>query len=97
MTVFLLNALSEPLETGVRNAVRPAFYPKNEISITRPMLTPTETKVLHGVGSGLMNKQIAFELGIAEATVKVHMTAIMRKLKVRNRTQAAVLAQSIVA
>jgi DNA-binding NarL/FixJ family response regulator len=43
-----------------------------------------------------MNKQIAFELGIAEATVKVHMTAIMRKLKVRNRTQAAVLAQSIV-
>jgi DNA-binding NarL/FixJ family response regulator len=44
------------------------------------------------VHSGLLNKQIAHELGIAEATVKVHMTAVMRKLNVRNRTQAAIAA-----
>jgi DNA-binding NarL/FixJ family response regulator len=56
-------------------------------------LTPTQLKVLQGVHSGLLNKQIAFDLGIAEATVKAHMTALMRKLKVRNRTQVALAAQ----
>ncbi|MGA1797275.1 LuxR C-terminal-related transcriptional regulator [Sphingomonas sp. 4RDLI-65] len=59
-----------------------------------PRLTPTQTKVLHGVHSGLLNKQIAFDLGIAEATVKAHMTALMRKLNVRNRTQVAIVAQT---
>jgi DNA-binding NarL/FixJ family response regulator len=44
------------------------------------------------VHSGLLNKQIAYELGMAEATVKVHMTALMRKLNVRNRTQVAIAA-----
>ena len=58
-------------------------------------LTPTQLKVLHGVHSGLLNKQIAFDLGIAEATVKAHMTALMRKLNVRNRTQVAIAAQSL--
>jgi DNA-binding NarL/FixJ family response regulator len=58
-------------------------------------LTPTQLKVLQGVHSGLMNKQIAFELGIAESTVKAHMTALMRKLKVRNRTQVAIVAGSL--
>ncbi|WP_275896067.1 helix-turn-helix domain-containing protein [Sphingomonas crusticola] len=57
-------------------------------------LTPTQMKVLHGVHSGLLNKQIAFDLGIAEATVKAHMTALMRKLNVRNRTQVAIAAQA---
>lgn len=58
-------------------------------------LTPTQMKVLEGVNSGLLNKQIAFDLGIAEATVKVHMTALMRKLNVHNRTQAAIAAQAL--
>ncbi|WP_242443545.1 response regulator transcription factor [Sphingobium sp. LB126] len=57
-----------------------------------PHLTPTQIKVLRCVHSGLLNKQIAYELGMAEATVKVHMTALMRKLNVRNRTQVAVAA-----
>ena len=56
-------------------------------------LTPTQMKVLRGVHSGQLNKQIAFDLGIAEATVKAHMTALMRKLNVRNRTQVAIAAQ----
>ncbi len=58
-------------------------------------LTPTQLKVMRGVHSGLLNKQIAFDLGIAEATVKAHMTALMRKLKVRNRTQVAIVAQAL--
>jgi len=60
-----------------------------------PRLTPTQIKVLRGVHSGLLNKQIAFDLGIAEATVKAHMTALMRKLNVRNRTQVALAAQTL--
>lgn len=62
---------------------------------TLAQLTPTQLKVLHGVHSGLLNKQIAFDLGIAEATVKAHMTALMRKMKVNNRTQLAVAAQAL--
>ena len=58
-------------------------------------LTPTQLKVMRGVHSGQLNKQIAYELGIAEATVKAHMTALMRKLNVRNRTQVAIAAQSL--
>ena len=58
-------------------------------------LTPTQVKVMQGVHGGLLNKQIAFDLGIAEATVKAHMTALMRKLKVRNRTQVAIAAQRL--
>lgn len=56
-------------------------------------LTPMQLKILNGVHSGLLNKQIAFDLGIAEATVKAHMTVLMRKLNVRNRTQVALVAQ----
>ncbi len=58
-------------------------------------LTPTQLKVMQGVRSGLLNKQIAYDLGIAEATVKAHMTALMRKLNVRNRTQVAMAAQAM--
>jgi DNA-binding NarL/FixJ family response regulator len=58
-------------------------------------LTPTQRKVMRGVHSGMLNKQIAFDLGIAEATVKAHMTALMRKLKVRNRTQVAIAAEAV--
>ncbi|HUD91093.1 response regulator transcription factor [Sphingobium sp.] len=61
----------------------------------QPQLTPTQMKVLRCVHSGLLNKQIAYELGMAEATVKVHMTALMRKLNVRNRTQAAIAARNL--
>ena len=58
-------------------------------------LTPTQLKVLLAVLDGKLNKQIAFDLGMSEATVKAHMTAIMRKLDVQNRTQAALVARSL--
>ena len=58
-------------------------------------LTPTQLKVLLAVLAGKLNKQIAYDLGMSEATVKAHMTAIMRKLDVQNRTQAALAARSL--
>lgn len=58
-------------------------------------LTPTQLKVLLAVLEGQLNKQIAHNLGMSEATVKAHMTAVMRKLDVRNRTQAALVARSL--
>jgi DNA-binding NarL/FixJ family response regulator len=47
------------------------------------------------IAEGLLNKQIAWDLGVSEATVKAHMTAIMRKLGVNNRTQVALLASQL--
>ncbi len=55
-------------------------------------LTPQQFRVLSMLGSGLLNKQIAHALGVSEATVKAHMTAILRKLGANNRTQAVLLA-----
>jgi DNA-binding NarL/FixJ family response regulator len=54
-------------------------------------LTPQQYRVLMMISQGLLNKQIAWELSITEATVKAHVTAIMRKLGVNNRTQAVTL------
>ena len=58
-------------------------------------LTPMQLRVLLGVLNGRLNKQIAFDLGISEATVKAHLTAIFKKLDVGNRTQAALAAQAL--
>lgn len=58
-------------------------------------LTPTQLKVLIRVRDGLLNKQIAYELGISEATVKAHLTAIFRKLEVQTRTQAVLAAEAL--
>ena len=55
-------------------------------------LTPQQFRVLQMLGAGLLNKQIAFELGVSEATIKAHMTAILRKLGASNRTQAVLIA-----
>ncbi|ALO46836.1 Response regulator [Pseudohongiella spirulinae] len=54
-------------------------------------LTPQQFKVLRCIADGLLNKQIAFELQVQETTVKQHVSAILRKLGVINRTQAGVL------
>ncbi len=53
-------------------------------------LTPQQYKVLKMFGEGLLNKQIAYDLNVSEATIKAHATAIFRKLNVRNRTQAVI-------
>ncbi len=56
-------------------------------------LSARETQILRCLTQGDSNKLIARELGVAEATVKVHLKAILRKLKAANRTQAAILGQ----
>ncbi|SIS94582.1 two component transcriptional regulator, LuxR family [Roseivivax lentus] len=56
-------------------------------------LTPRERDVLRGVVAGKSNKEIARDLAISEPTVKLHMKTLFRKLDVRNRTQAALLAR----
>ena len=58
-------------------------------------LTPQQFRVMAMIAEGLLNKQIAWELGVSEATVKAHMTAIMRKLGVNNRTQVALAAREL--
>ncbi|WP_162045416.1 response regulator [Vibrio taketomensis] len=58
-------------------------------------LTPQQYKVLGMLSDGLLNKQIAYELNVSEATIKAHMTAIFRKLGVKNRTQAVILLQQL--
>ena len=55
-------------------------------------LTPQQFRVLQMLGNGLLNKQIAYELSVSEATVKAHVTAILRKLGANNRTQAVLIA-----
>ena len=55
-------------------------------------LTPQQFRVLQMLGDGMLNKQIAYELHVSEATVKAHMTAVLRKLGASNRTQAVLMA-----
>lgn len=57
-------------------------------------LTAQQSKILSLISEGKLNKQIAHELDIAESTVKAHVTVIMRKLGVQNRTQAVLAAQA---
>ena len=58
-------------------------------------LTPQQVRVLMMLSGGLLNKQIAYELGVSEATVKAHVSAILQKLGVESRTQAVIAAAKI--
>lgn len=58
-------------------------------------LSPQQLKVLMHLAEGRLNKQIAYDLDVTEATIKAHVTAILRKLGLYRRTQAAVLAQRL--
>jgi DNA-binding NarL/FixJ family response regulator len=68
---------------------------EREASAGLASLTPQQFRVLTMVCEGLLNKQIAYQLSVSEATVKAHVTAIFRKLGVRTRTQAALLLQQM--
>ncbi|MDN3678941.1 response regulator transcription factor [Vibrio tapetis subsp. quintayensis] len=80
------------------------FFPKdlitnnqacNDLAQKIAALTPQQYRVLGMLSDGLLNKQIAYELHVSEATIKAHMTAIFRKLGVKNRTQAVILLQQL--
>ncbi len=71
-----------------------ASDPAAEAMARLAQLTRQQAKILDLLCQGRLNKQIAWELAIAETTVKAHVTAIMRKLGVQSRTQAVLMAQS---
>ncbi|MEZ0498190.1 LuxR C-terminal-related transcriptional regulator [Sphingomonas sp. IW22] len=58
-------------------------------------LTPAEARVLRAMRNGDLNKQIAYELGLSEITIKQHVKAILRKLDVVNRTQAILMLHDV--
>lgn len=78
-------ALAAQVLTMMQRPAEPAHRALEELSLR-------ETDILKGVARGLSNKEIARELGIQEKTVKHYMTAILAKLQVRNRVEAALLA-----
>lgn len=71
----------------------PGSLPQDDEEVFEP-LTPRQMEVLELVTRGMTNKEIALRLGISHQTVKNHMTAILRKLRCQDRTQAAVYALS---
>lgn len=87
--VFDENGLVEWMEKGVE-AVAGHYYA--ELAETFSPLSPRESEILQYVTRGMSNKEIAQLLGISHQTVKNHMTSILRKLAVDDRTQAAVYA-----
>ena len=75
-----------PAQTGARGL--PLSQSEQQLMAGIASLTPQQYLVLTMLAEGLLNKQIAYELDVTEATIKAHMTAIFRKLGVRSRTQA---------
>ncbi|KWV92066.1 response regulator transcription factor [Erythrobacter sp. YT30] len=76
------------------------WFPASETSDDEDLsrmasLTPAQRRILAAIRQGLLNKQIAYDLDISEATVKAHITAIFRKLGVNNRTQAVLVAAKL--
>jgi DNA-binding NarL/FixJ family response regulator len=102
---LLKDAKPEDIVAGVRAAARgeSPLHPKaarelltdraGKAGASRPELTPREVEVLTLVRSGLSNKQIARRLGIAERTVKAHLTSCFQRIGVADRTQAALWAE----
>jgi len=62
----------------------------SDLIIRLQTLTPQQTRVLGMLAEGLLNKQIAYELKVSEATIKAHVSAVLQKLGVDSRTQAVI-------
>jgi DNA-binding NarL/FixJ family response regulator len=81
-----------PPDTDLTAAADPEMTRLRDRLIT---LTPQQVRVLMMLSEGLLNKQIAYELGVSEATIKAHVSAILQKLGVESRTQAVIAAAKI--
>ncbi|MGD8347100.1 MAG: response regulator transcription factor [Lysobacterales bacterium] len=90
IAAILMGEIWVPAQMAAGRSVQDAS--ELELAERMSQLTPQQFKVLMMMSQGLLNKQIAFELGVSEATIKAHVTAIMNKLGVSNRTQAVVAA-----
>ncbi|MCV2865481.1 response regulator transcription factor [Defluviimonas sp. WL0075] len=82
-------------ETYVHVADSGSDTPQEEALKRLSLLTRQQARILQLICEGKLNKQIAWELSIAETTVKAHVTAIMRKLGVFSRTQAVLIAKEV--
>ncbi|QRM55228.1 response regulator [Sinorhizobium sp. BG8] len=78
----LLEAVDHAMQVNVER--RQADAERDEVRTLADTLTPRETEVMFGVVSGLMNKQVAYQLGVCEMTVKIHRMSVMRKMKTRS-------------
>tara|TARA_B100002052_G_scaffold296532_2_gene325182 strand:+ start:673 stop:1368 length:696 start_codon:yes stop_codon:yes gene_type:complete len=96
-----LEVMAEAIETvldggtWVPAGTQDAQAAKDDFTEKLATLTPQQQRVLMMLTDGLLNKQIAIDLDISEATVKAHITAILRKLEVHTRTQAVIAARSL--
>jgi len=81
-----------PPDTDLSAAIDPEMTRLRDRLVT---LTPQQVRVLMMLSEGLLNKQIAYELGVSEATIKAHVSAILQKLGVESRTQAVIAAAKI--
>ena len=81
-----------PADTDLSSATDPEMARLRDRLVT---LTPQQVRVLMMLSEGLLNKQIAYELGVSEATIKAHVSAILQKLGVESRTQAVIAAAKI--
>lgn len=88
-----LKYMPEGLLKEPSKAVGGAANP-DDFSCRIAKLTPQQNRIMQLICAGKQNKQIAYEMNLAEATVKAHITALLRRLGVSNRTQAAVLVNS---
>jgi len=68
---------------------------RERLTVDYPQLTPREQDVAVGIAKGLANREIAAQIGLAEQSIKNLNCAIMRKMKVKNRVQVALLARGI--
>ena len=81
-----------PADTDLSSQTDPELARLRDSLVT---LTPQQVRVLMMLSQGLLNKQIAYELGVSEATIKAHVSAILQKLGVESRTQAVIAASKI--
>src|SRR5271154_4359388 len=84
--------VSVPADTDLTAVADPDMTRLRDRLVT---LTPQQVRVLMMLSQGLLNKQIAYELGVSEATIKAHVSAILQKLGVESRTQAVIAAGKI--
>jgi DNA-binding NarL/FixJ family response regulator len=98
----------EPIRDAVANVLKGGVWTPPDVDLSAAAdaetaalmarltaLTPQQVRVLMMLSEGLLNKQIAYELGVSEATVKAHVSAILQKLGVESRTQAVIAASKI--
>lgn len=83
------------LPEGISDKIEEVDEEFSKLADSVASLTPSQYKVLCYMRDGLLNKQIGYNLDIAEATVKAHVTAIFHKLGINNRTQAVLIASQL--